>query len=114
MKSVHGFERQCADLAQMRSRMMARTVTDRMAAVAPRVRARAAEPLSGSIHAVRRIGDHQVRHNGTYSGVHPPTCCRRTAIDEDQETKGHTSRLTGKLGKSGTALPALRQEPPFR
>jgi AraC-like DNA-binding protein len=49
VKSVHGFERQCADLAQMPSRMMARTVTDRMAAVAPRVRARAAEPLSGRL-----------------------------------------------------------------
>ena len=49
VKSVHRFERQCADLAQMPSRMMARTVTDRMAAVAPRVRARAAEPLSGRL-----------------------------------------------------------------
>jgi GGDEF domain-containing protein len=49
VKSVHGFERQCADLAQMPSRMMTRTVTDRMAAVAPRVRARAAEPLSGRL-----------------------------------------------------------------
>jgi hypothetical protein len=49
VKSVHGFERQCADLAQTPSRMMARTVSDRMAAVAPRVRARAAEPLSGRL-----------------------------------------------------------------